>query len=122
MTTTIRCDRCHAHLDSEDQVHGIIHHADESGDGKEHDGGCDHCCECVAGPRIVSVTVRGRALWRSREYGARGAVHYLYAQRRPGAQAPNGWELWSECARDAGGVAAPAGTYGHIGLGWALLD
>lgn len=29
------------------QQHGIVLHADESGDGRIHNGGCDACCSCT---------------------------------------------------------------------------
>lgn len=42
------CDKCGRALDSDEQQHGVIRHAEESGDGKVHDGGCDECCACVS--------------------------------------------------------------------------
>lgn len=44
--TTARCPRC-GQLTTGEEQHGVVHHAEESGDGLPHDGGCDHCCCCV---------------------------------------------------------------------------
>ena len=42
-----KCPKC-KRATTDDQQHGVIRHADESGDGMVHDGGCDACCACVA--------------------------------------------------------------------------
>lgn len=47
LTAIDACPKCRR-ATTADQQHGTVRHADESGDGKIHDGGCDHCCSCVA--------------------------------------------------------------------------
>jgi len=59
------------------------------------------------------VTRTGRMLWRRSE-GSRRSTRY--ADRSPHQTAPNGWELWSDTQRDAGGRIYPAGTFPHAGL------
>ena len=41
-----KCGKC-GRSTTDEQQHGIISYADESGDGKVHDGGCDSCCACA---------------------------------------------------------------------------
>lgn len=64
-----------------------------------------------------AVTVKGTALWRLESTGPRGGREILWAERLEGSDSPTGWELWAHTASDASGCVAPAGTFGHLGLG-----
>ena len=45
-TSTETCPKCKC-ASTASQQHGICRHADESGDGLVHDGGCASCCVCT---------------------------------------------------------------------------
>lgn len=65
----------------------------------------------------TAITTRtGTELWKLERRGPRGGREVLYAERRPSATEPTGWELWSDTQRDAGGSMSPAGTFPHAGL------